>query len=173
MKKTIKSGACSGYLIGLSAYVYSACSNKIVGAFLFGLGLLTICRFKLNLFTGAVGESKIKDINKLYLIFFSNALGMVLAIILLKLAPYEIAAGIACGSLMQIGVSLYSLHPLATVACVAAFLLSNSNHCIAMLYNFDLRSIEYLWMLGCAIIGNIIGAKIISIGGIKRNLEGE
>ena len=170
MKDIIKSGACSGYLIGLSAYVYSACSNKIIGAFIFGLGLLTICRFKLKLFTGAVGESKAKDFKEMALIFLSNILGMALAMFLLKFLPYEIAAGIACGSLMQMGVSLYSVHPFATVACVAAFLLSNSNHCIAMLYNFDPGSLEYILMLIFSIIGNIIGAKIVYIGGVKRNL---
>ena len=170
MTDIIKSGTCSGYLIGLSAYVYSVCSNKIIGAFIFGLGLLTICRFKLKLFTGAVGESKAKDFKEMAFIFLSNILGMALAIFLLKFLPYEIAAGIACGSLMQIGVSLYSVHPFATILCVAAFLLSNSNHCIAMIYNFDPGSLEYILMLIFSIIGNIIGAKIVYIGGVKRNL---
>ena len=84
----IKRGITAGYLIGLCSYVYSICENKIVGAFLFGLGLLTICTFKLNLFTGMVGESKLKDISRCVLIFIANVLGMLFAIILFKIAPW-------------------------------------------------------------------------------------
>ena len=164
----IKKGIIAGYLIGLCSYVYSMCENKIVGAFLFGLGLLTICSFKLNLFTGMVGECKLKDAVRCGLIFITNVLGMLFAIILFKIAPWYIAAGIACGSLMQMAVSLYSKHTWATLMCVAAFLLSNSNHCIAMIYNSQIESPEWWFIFIFAIIGNIIGAKLISFGEIKK-----
>lgn len=155
-------------MIGLSAYVYSMCENKIVGAFIFGLGLLTICAFKLNLFTGKVGEASIKDIEFLEATFLANALGMIIAMLLFKFAPGFISAGIACGSLMQMGVALYSKHPWATVACVAAFLLSGSKHCIAMIFNYQ-ASIEWLVLLLSTIIGNFVGAKIVALSGITRN----
>lgn len=167
MKKSI----CSGYLIGLSSYIYSTCENKIIGSILFGLGLLTICTFKLNLFTGQIGELRIKNSRrfcKLILVFIFNAIGMAIAVGLFKFLPHIAVAGIVCGSLMQIGVSLYFYHPWATVMCVAAFLLSGSNHCIAMLYNFDPMSVDYLWSLFIAIIGNAVGAKIVAILGVTR-----
>lgn len=161
----------AGYLIGLSAYIYAACEDKVVGAFLFGLGLLTICAFKLRLFTGKVGESTLIDMPSCILVFLTNILGIVIAIFLLKCSPWPaFSAGVACGSLMQIGVSLYSKHPWATVMCVAAFLLSHSNHCIAMLYNADIESLEWWGIFLYTVIGNIVGAKIIALGGIRKEV---
>ena len=45
----------SGLCIGLGGTVYLSCDNKILGSFLFGLGLFTILNFGFNLFTGKVG----------------------------------------------------------------------------------------------------------------------
>lgn len=45
----------SGFMIGIGGTVYLSCSNKIVGAFLFTIGLITICEFGFNLYTGKVG----------------------------------------------------------------------------------------------------------------------
>ena len=166
----------AGYLIGLSSHIYSACDDKIVGAFLFGLGLLTICTFGLNLFTGKVGESKATDIFTCIKIFLGNALGVGVAVFLFEY-PFTAAfteyfsAGIVCGSLMQMAVSLYSKHPWATVMCVAAFLLSDAKHCIAMLYSAEPSSVEWWVLFLCVIIGNIIGAKIVSTGGVRKKVE--
>lgn len=169
MLETSKRGVAAGYLIGLSAYIYSACENKVVGAFLFGLGLLTICTFKLNLFTGKVGESGPDDVFWCLLIFVTNAIGVGTALLFLRLSPWPaLSAGIACGSLMQMGVSLYSNYPWATVMCVGAFLLSDSRHCIAMLYNADVGSSEWWFTFIFAVIGNILGAKIVALGGVRK-----
>ncbi len=45
----------SGLCIGLGGTVYLSCDNKVLGSFLFGLGLFTILNFGFNLFTGKVG----------------------------------------------------------------------------------------------------------------------
>ena len=49
--KSLYSGLC----IGLGGTAYLSCDNKILGAFLFGLGQYTILNFGFNLFTGKVG----------------------------------------------------------------------------------------------------------------------
>jgi len=49
----------SGFMIGIGGTVYLNCSNKIVGAFLFTIGLITICEFGFNLYTGKVGYTLI------------------------------------------------------------------------------------------------------------------
>ena len=49
--KSLYSGLC----IGLGGTVYLSCDNKLLGSFLFGLGLFTILNFGFNLFTGKVG----------------------------------------------------------------------------------------------------------------------
>lgn len=45
----------SGFMIGIGGTVYLSCENNIVGAFLFTIGLITICEFGFNLYTGKVG----------------------------------------------------------------------------------------------------------------------
>ena len=45
----------SGLCIGLGGTAYLSCDNKVLGSFLFGLGLFTILNFGFNLFTGKVG----------------------------------------------------------------------------------------------------------------------
>lgn len=58
MKKIIEEFVKSifaGVMIGIGGTVYLSCENKIAGAFLFTVGLVTICEFGLNLYTGKVG----------------------------------------------------------------------------------------------------------------------
>ena len=45
----------SGLCIGLGGTAFLSCDNKVLGSFLFGLGLFTILNFGFNLFTGKVG----------------------------------------------------------------------------------------------------------------------
>lgn len=42
----------SGLCIGIGGMVYLNCENKVVGAFMFCIGLLTILLFGFNLYTG-------------------------------------------------------------------------------------------------------------------------
>ena len=53
MKSFIRS-ICAGAAIALGGTVFLACSNKIVGAFLFAIGLLTVLVFGFDLFTGKI-----------------------------------------------------------------------------------------------------------------------
>lgn len=45
----------AGIMIALGGSIYLSVENKILGSFLFALGLYTICVFAFNLFTGKVG----------------------------------------------------------------------------------------------------------------------
>lgn len=45
----------AGIFIGIAGTVYLCSSNAVIGAFLFGFGLLTIVCFSLKLYTGAIG----------------------------------------------------------------------------------------------------------------------
>ena len=53
--KTFLNAVLAGIFIGIAGTVYLAVPNSIVGAFLFGFGLLTILCNNFKLFTGAVG----------------------------------------------------------------------------------------------------------------------
>lgn len=58
MKKVLQDfvkAVLSGFMIGIGGTVYLSCENKVVGAFLFTIGLITICEFGFNLYTGKVG----------------------------------------------------------------------------------------------------------------------
>ena len=45
----------AGEIIAVAAGIYLQCQNKAVGAFLFAIGLLTVIRFQLRLYTGWTG----------------------------------------------------------------------------------------------------------------------
>ena len=45
----------AGEIIAVSATIYLNCTNKIIGAFLFSIGLLTVIQFGLKLYTGWTG----------------------------------------------------------------------------------------------------------------------
>ena len=58
MKKYVEfliKGIYAGILIGIGGTAYLAIENKIAGAFIFSLGLLTICIYSFNLYTGKIG----------------------------------------------------------------------------------------------------------------------
>lgn len=159
--KTINAGA----IIGLCSYIYQSCENKIVGAFLFGIGLVIICACGLPLFTGRVGSET--NCGKLFFILICNILG-VLLMRMLFLTPCTLVYGIGCGMLMQIGVVSYKKKmPWLTVMCIAAFLLSDFKHSIAMIFTLEDGWINILnWL--AAIVGNILGAKWMYCGGVKE-----
>ena len=53
--KTFLNAILAGIFIGLAGTVYLAVPNPVMGAFLFGFGLLTILCYSFKLFTGAIG----------------------------------------------------------------------------------------------------------------------
>ena len=60
--KTICSGLLAGIIIGLGGLIFSVVmagaatvAERILAAFLFSIGLLLICIFGLNLYTGKIG----------------------------------------------------------------------------------------------------------------------
>ncbi|MCQ2771947.1 MAG: formate/nitrite transporter family protein [Bacilli bacterium] len=80
----------SGLMIALGATVYLSClpANKIIGSFMFGLGLFTIIFFKQWLYTGKVGfvlDNKPKYLIDLVLCFAMNIIGVVVTCLLISL----------------------------------------------------------------------------------------
>ena len=51
----------AGVLIALAGHIYLNCANKIVGAFLFSIGLIGVIVLQANLYTGKVGYVKSKS----------------------------------------------------------------------------------------------------------------
>lgn len=83
--RTFLAGILAGFSIGLGGLLFTLVSNqglKIVASASFSIGLLLVCLFKLNLFTGKVGftlesESKKKYIVDLLIMYVGNFVGSV------------------------------------------------------------------------------------------------
>ena len=45
----------AGCMISIGGTIFLVCESKLLGAFLFSLGLYSICAFGLNLYTGKIG----------------------------------------------------------------------------------------------------------------------
>lgn len=81
----------SGLCIGLGGTAFLSCDNKILGSFLFGLGLFTILNFGLNLFTGKVGyfvNNKLKYWRFLAIVWIGNFAGTFLFAKMLTVTRY-------------------------------------------------------------------------------------
>ncbi|MBE6376762.1 MAG: formate/nitrite transporter family protein [Lentisphaeria bacterium] len=63
MLKTLLDAFFAGLFIGIAGTVYLCSSNAVIGAFLFGFGLLTIVCFSLKLYTGAIGYLAVQGKN--------------------------------------------------------------------------------------------------------------
>ena len=79
LNKLIKS-ILAGVSIAIGAVIYLLCSNKIVGAFLFSVGILMVMEFKLLLYTGYVPTQREGQSFKDYIInssfvFVGNLIG--------------------------------------------------------------------------------------------------
>ncbi|MBP5255391.1 MAG: formate/nitrite transporter family protein [Lachnospiraceae bacterium] len=74
--------------------------------------------------------------------------------------------GIFCGILMYAAVEGYKLtkNPLILFACVAAFILSGFEHCVADMFYFAAAGDYTLWMLLCTVVitlGNSAGGMLV------------
>lgn len=182
LKKNINilfKGIYAGMMIGIGGTVYLSISNSIIGAIFFSVGLLTICIYKMNLYTGIIGyiiENKLNYIVTLLLTLIGNFIGTMITSLLvlntrianLSVRAKEISAikindnylsifilSIFCGMLMYIAVNTFKkekdsiVRYLAIFICVIVFILSGFEHCIANMYYISLAK---LWSLKSSFI---------------------
>lgn len=86
----------AGAFIAMGGVVFLSLDNKIVGAFMFSLGLFAVCTLKYNLFTGKVGYLFCNDV-KTYLpwclmVWVGNLIGSIIVAELVRLT--RVASGI-------------------------------------------------------------------------------
>lgn len=86
----------AGAFIAMGGIVFLSLDNKIVGAFMFSLGLFAVCTLKYNLFTGKVGYLFCNDV-KTYLpwclmVWVGNLIGSIIVAELVRLT--RVAPGI-------------------------------------------------------------------------------
>lgn len=182
----------AGGAIGIGGIAYLSLSNKVVGALMFTVGLYTICIHGLNLFTGKVGylaEQPPAYLADLAVIWLGNWLGTWLAAmgaVHSRIAGISEAAGelcsvkvtdslaslfllgIFCGALMYIAVEGYKKtgNPVILFACVATFILSGFEHCIADMFYFSaagLWSADTLLRTAVITVANGLGGVLIPL----------
>lgn len=87
MKHLIKS-TLAGIMIGIGATVYLSLENKIVGSFLFAIGLFIILTKELNLYTGKVGyifNNNLVYLKEVIITLVGNFIGTFFTCTILKL----------------------------------------------------------------------------------------
>lgn len=193
MKKIFINAVLAGITIGIGTIIYLSVENKVVGALLFSVGLLSICALKFNLFTGKVGYLvEKKNFGEVGLIWLGNLVGTFIAgtiiqftriyakllpslqmVVETKLNDNYISLfilGIFCGILMFTAVDIFSKHDsvigvTAIFLCVSVFILSGFEHSIANMAYFTLYgwNIELIIKLLVITIGNGIGGMLIPL----------
>ncbi len=183
---TLKKAIVAGLVIGIGCTVFLNQDNTIVGSFLFGLGLFTIINLNLNLFTGKIGYLDKDNWLEILITLVGNAIGVNIMAFLIKstrignhltqkASPIVDAKltdnwvslfilAICCGTLMYIAVATFKKQPnilgsIAVFLCVAVFILSGFEHCIANMFYFSLTCTpnQYILPLFVMIAGNSVG----------------
>ena len=182
MKKNINSllkGIYAGVMIGMGGTIYLSMSNPVIGAILFSIGLLMICVYKMNLYTGMIGyviENKLNYFITLIFTLVGNLIGTMLTAYLVlntRIANISIKAkeismikihdnylsifilAMFCGMLMYIAVNNYKkgedsiIKYLSIIICVIVFILCGFEHCIANMYYISLAKV---WSLKAILI---------------------
>lgn len=161
----------AGIMIGIAGTVYLRVDNNFFGAFLFSIGLLVICMYGMNLFTGKIGYILINKFNYIYELLITivgNFIGTFLVARLVLLTRYKSISdkavelvnlklndnllsifilSILCGILMYIAVNNYKkinneIGKYSCIfMCVMVFILSGFEHSIANMYYISVANL--------------------------------
>jgi len=185
-------GIMAGILISIGGSVFLSCENRVIGAILFSVALLSICYKGYILFTGKVGyiaESHTQsDLIALIGGLFGNLLttyflGFLISLTLPTLGEtaFSICSakltqtffqatvrGVFCGILMYLAVSIFKEKgtPIGILFCVPVFILSGFEHSIADMFYFGASGLTdpaiFLFMAE-VIFGNTVGGLLLPL----------
>lgn len=167
-------GIYAGILISIGGIAYLAIDNKIVGSFIFSFGLLTVCMYSFNLYTGKVGYILVNKLNYLKELFISllgNFIGTLLVGNIMRLTRFKnyidtaknivniklndnilsiFILAIFCGMIMYIAVNNYKKEKnvigkyMTIFMGVMAFILCGFEHCVANMFYFSIAGVYSL-----------------------------
>lgn len=186
--KTLMKSFFAGACIGLAGCVKLSIQNPYLGAIMFAIGLMAVCLFEGDLFTGkACYDTPITD---LLVIFVGNALGAISVAGLCMLTRFGsdlqqtavevvspkildspislVVLGIICNIFIYFGVEGYkrrgTLIPI--LFAVPAFILCGSEHSIADIFYFAMAvpaTPKVLLSTLCIAVGNYIGGFLMRL----------
>ena len=164
-------GIYAGIMIGIAGCVYLSVENHVMGSFLFALGLLTICMYGMNLYTGKIGYILINKVTYIFELLFTllgNFIGTFMVGKLILLTRFKSIGQIAkkigmlklndnllsifilaffCGILMYIAVNNHKKingeigKYIGIFLCVMVFILCGFEHSIANMFYFSAGSL--------------------------------
>ena len=164
-------GLYAGIMIGIGGVAYLAIPNKMVGSFIFSIGLLTVCMYSLNLYTGKIGYilvNKLSYVVELLISLLGNFVGTFLVGNLMRLTRYTnlietakeivniklndsvlsiLVLSIFCGIIMYIAVNNYKKESsdigkyIIILMGVMAFILCGFEHCVANMFYFSIAGV--------------------------------
>lgn len=190
VKAPLLDGVLAGLMVSIGGAVLLSCENRVAGAVLFSVALLSICWFGFNLYTGKVGfllrgHSK-PELAAAFLGLLGNLLGTLFAGLLLasalpalreaallacekrltQLPLQTLLRGFFCGVLMYTAVWVYREKKTVAgiVFCIPVFILAGFEHSIADMFYFALAGLYSLRSLGfilLVVLGNSLGGLFI------------
>ena len=185
-------GIFAGLMIGIGGTIYLSMDNKIIGSFLFSIGLLMICMYNMNLYTGKIGYvvvNKKSYLMELLLTLIGNFIGTYIVAIGMLNSRFSSISDKAkvicdmklndnlisililsclCGMLMYIAVNNYKKHStsigkyMGIFMCVMVFILSGFEHSVANMFYFSVAGM-LSWNTLLYILIMVIGNSIGAI----------
>ena len=185
-------GIYAGVMIGIGGVIFLALDNKIIGATFFSIGLLVVCMFGMNLYTGKIGyiiNNKISYVIELLLSLIGNFIGTFLvafAILNTRFSSITEKAKILsniklndnvvsililsffCGILMYIAVNSYKTckDNFGKYICifmgVIVFILSGFEHCVANMFYFSMAEV-WTWKTVLYTLVMVLGNSLGSV----------
>lgn len=161
----------AGVAIAIGAYINLKVGG-VAGAILFSVGLFLVCNFKLNLYTGKVGYTGIKEnlpillgnaIGSLVLYFYPTEKAIKIIQDKINIPIYiTFINSIICGILIYAAVECFKKKKdYMILICVPAFILFGAEHCIAdICYAASAHFIsdKFIFFIATVVIGNSIGS---------------
>ena len=172
--KILLRAVAAGIMISIGGTIYLTLENKMVGAFLFSIGLFAICAYGLNLYTGKIGyiiDNKLNYITELIITLCGNLLGTIGCGYLLAFTRNEdklrivakticetklnddllsiFILAVFCGIIMYLAVDLFKKIKdfgkyVPIFMGITIFILAGFEHCVANMYYF---SVANMWTL--------------------------
>ncbi len=182
----------AGAMISLGGTIYLALENKMLGAFLFSIGLFSICVNGYNLYTGKIGyviDNKPKYLIELLFTLLGNLIGTVSCGYLLFLSRIgnklresaEIICNVKlsdnllsifilsifCGIIMYLAVDMYKKvegfgRYVGIFMGITVFILAGFEHCVANMYYFSVANM-WSWKTVLYVLIMILGNSTGSI----------
>ena len=182
----------AGVMISIGGIIYLSLDNKMLGAFLFSIGLFAICTNGFNLYTGKIGyviDNKPKYLIELLFTLIGNLIGTVgcgyliyvsrvgdklrgtaQAISTVKLNDNLLSIfilAIFCGIIMYLAVDLYKKLTdfgkyMGIFMGITVFILASFEHCVANMFYFSIANM-WTWKTVLYVLVMIAGNSVGSI----------